>query len=130
MKIRRNVNSIRASDGSRWSKLWGSSSSEVSPPGPVGSAGDQSKSKGKGKGKVKNKGTKNDAASADVMTKLLPDGLVSVGRTASCFFCQADTLSSSCCARTEVMLSTFAIPHRTFLFWLVVALWIAHLSLN
>ena len=39
--------------------------------------------------------------------------------------CQADTLSSSCCARTEVILSTFAIPFRTSPFqsvcWVVVA---------
>ena len=44
--------------------------------------------------------------------------------------CQADTLSSSCCARTEVILSTFAIPFPTSPFqnlcWAVVArLWIA-----
>ena len=104
------MNSIRASDGSIGGASLGSCSpSAVSPLGPVESSGDQSRPKGKGKGKGKKKGSwGRRAASADV-TKLLPDGPMSVRRTASCL-CQADTLSSSCCARTEVILVNVGDP--------------------
>ena len=71
------------------------------------------------------------AASVDIVTNLLRGGPVSVGRIVFAL-CQANTLSTRCCAQTEVILSTFAIPFFTSPFqsvcWLVVpVVWIAHI---
>ena len=82
----------------------------MSPPGAVDASGDRPKSKDKGIARGRR------AASADVMTNYFSD--------------QADTLSSSSCAQTEVILVTFVIPFFSSplqkLCWAVAArLWTA-----
>ena len=80
-------------------------------------AGDQTKPTYKDTGKENDRKKEHcirwsrRAASADVRTNFLLGGPASVGSSDA--FCQADTLSSSCCVQTEVIVLTFAIPFPT-----------------
>ena len=94
----------RVSSGTRrlhwWSKPWGSSSAAEFPLGPVESSGGQSKPKDMGKGggekdRKKERCIRRGRGAASVSDRQVPIAK------------EADTLSSSCCAQTEVTVSTF-----------------------